>query len=196
MDNFFPDENYKIPTTSNYMKFSAPGDYTFRVLTSAVIGYEYFNRDNKPQRSRNPIDDMPDDIKVDKDGNWKVSHFWAFAVWNYEAKKIQILELTQKTIMGPMHALIKNPKWGNPKGYDITVTRKGTGLNDTEYAVVPNPHTELDPEVLDRMEALDINLDALFTGGDPLSKRDPNGTHEEVHPVAGKMTVPNGQPKF
>ena len=50
MTNFLPD-NYKIPTTSNYMKF-AEGKNTFRVLSSAITGWEYFTTENKPVRQK------------------------------------------------------------------------------------------------------------------------------------------------
>src|SRR3990167_4201981 len=116
-DNFFPTTDYKLPETSNYMKLTE-GEHTFRVLSSAIVGYMYFNNENKPIRSRTAFDEMPSDIK--KDG--RINHFWAFVVWNYEAKRIQILEITQKSIMLPIQSLVKNPKWGNPKNYDITIT--------------------------------------------------------------------------
>jgi hypothetical protein len=41
-------------------------------------------------------------------------HFWAFAVGNYEDKRVQVLPITQKTLRDAMFALMKNPKWGDP----------------------------------------------------------------------------------
>jgi hypothetical protein len=29
---------------------------------------------------------------------WPAKHFWAFVVWNFEAKQVEILEITQVTI--------------------------------------------------------------------------------------------------
>lgn len=162
-DNFFPTDDYKMPVTSNYMKF-VEGDNSFRVLSSAIVGYEYFNTDNKPVRSALPFDELPDDLK--KDG--RINHFWAFVVWNYEAKKVQILELTQKGIMKTMQSYIKNPNWGNPKEYDFIVTRTGSGL-DTEYAVTVNPKKEMSDEVKKAYESRVINLDKLFAGEDPFN---------------------------
>jgi hypothetical protein len=82
MNDFFPTEDYKIPSTSNYMKF-LEGENAFRVLSSAVVGYEYFNNESKPIRSKTPFDETPEDIKKDS----RINHFWAFAVWNYEDKR-------------------------------------------------------------------------------------------------------------
>lgn len=162
--DFFPSSDYRIPETSNYMKLTE-GEHTFRALSSAIVGYEYFTNDNKPIRSKEPFDETPNDIK--KGG--RVNHFWAFVVWNYEAKRLQILEITQKTIQSAIQALVKNPKWGNPKAYDITITRKGTGQMDTEYSVMPNPHSEIAPEVTEKYKNAKVDLNALFEGLDPFS---------------------------
>jgi hypothetical protein len=163
-NDFFPSSDYKLPETSNYMKLTE-GEHTLRVLSSAIVGYVYFNKENKPVRSRSPFDEMPTDIK--KDG--RINHFWAFVVWNYEAQRIQILEISQKTIQTQMKALIDNAKWGNPKSYDITITRKGTGLQDTEYAVMPNPHSEVDKDIVEKYTKSKINLNALYEGLDPFT---------------------------
>src|SRR3990167_34218 len=163
--DFFTSEEYKLRITSNYMKF-LEGDNTFRVLSSAIVGWEYWSVENKPVRSREPFDNMQEDIKTEKDGSNRINHFWAFVVYNYEAKKIQILQLTQRGIMKTIQGLVKNPKWGNPSGYDITVTRSGSGF-DTEYSVVPNPHSEIESGIAMQYEKININLDALYEGGDP-----------------------------
>lgn len=167
MTDFLP-KGYKEPTSSNYMKFKE-GDNTFRVLSPAITGYEYWNTSNKPVRSAMPFDEVPDDIKVDKDGKHKINYFWAFIVWNYEAEKIQILEITQKSIRAYMEGLNKNVKWGNPTGYDITVTRSGSGL-ETEYTTVASPHSKLDKAIVERYEKSNINLEALYDGADPFLK--------------------------
>jgi hypothetical protein len=162
-NGFFPVEDYKVPSTNDYLNKFAQGETTFRILSSAVIGYVYFNTENKPIRQKEPFENTPSDIK--KDGS--VKHFWACVVWNYNEERIQILEITQKSIMGPMKALIDNPKWGNPKNYDITITRKGTTMNDTEYAVMPNPQSPVEEKILKAYESKPVNLEALYKGDDP-----------------------------
>src|SRR3990167_3193057 len=167
--DFFPNEKYTLPVSSNYTKF-LEGENTFRVLSSAIVGWEYWNLENKPVRSKESFDDMPEDIKTEKDGSQRINHFWAFVVYNYEAKKIQILELTQKGIMKTIQGLVKNPKLGNPTGYDITISRSGTGL-ETEYSTVPNPHSEIGTEILMQYERMGINLDVLYEGADPFNSK-------------------------
>ena len=175
MTNFFEQTDYKMPVTSNYMKFK-DGVNTFRVLSSAIVGYEYFKDDNKPVRSRHDFDGTPG---IKKDG--EVKHFWAFAVWNYEAERIQILELTQKGIMSYMQSLINNKKWGNPTGYDITVTKTGAGLK-TEYDTMAEPHSVVDNKISEAWSKCKIDLTELYEGGDPFkpSNSQANKPAEEV----------------
>lgn len=164
MTNFLPD-NYKIPeSASGYMKFQ-PGINSIRILSSAIVGFEYFDKDNKPHRQREQFDEMPSDIK---DGG-KIKAFWAFVCYNYQNKSIQILELTQKSIMTSIKALVDNPKWGDPKNYDIAITKTGENL-DTEYSVQGEPPiSEPSKEILEALAAKYISLEALFEGADPFS---------------------------
>lgn len=165
MTEEFLKADYKVPQQSNYLRLTE-GDHTFRVMSSAIVGYQYFNQDNKPVRSREPFDDVPQDIK--KDG--RINHFWAFVVWNADDERLQIFEITQKTIMAQIKALIDNKKWGNPKTFDITITRTGAGIQDTKYSVMPNPHSEVSEVAKKQYENSTINLEALFDGTDPFKQ--------------------------
>jgi hypothetical protein len=155
MDTFLPND-YKIPETSNYMRF-IEGENPFRVLSSAITGWEYFNNEKKPVRQKEEFDVPPLDIKP----GGEIKPFWAFVVWNYNAKRVQILELTQKGIMKSIQAYVKNSKWGDPKEYDFIVTREGSGL-DTEYGVAVNPKSPAPSITIPK-----INLEALYVGADP-----------------------------
>ena len=159
MTNFLPTD-YKQPDNKDYMKFK-DGENTFRVLSSAIVGFEYWTTENKPVRSAVPFKDVPDDIKKDKDGNFTIKHFWAFLVYNQEAKRVQVLEVTQSSVQAGIKALVDNKNWGDPKGYDITVTRVGSGL-DTEYAVMPNPQSMLQLAETDDQKIQSAKLNNLF----------------------------------
>jgi hypothetical protein len=188
MTNFFSDENYKIPSTSKYMKF-LEGDNTFRVLSSAITGYEYWTVDNNPVRSKTPFDETPNIKMVKNDGNQivpsRVNHFWAFAVWNYKDECVQVLELTQKGIMEYIKSLVDNKKWGNPNGYDITVNRKGSGF-DTTYTCVAEPHSIMEDKIADAWSRSNIDLNELYTGGDPFN---PSKKEEKPDFVAPKVEI-------
>ncbi len=159
-NNFLPPD-YKQPDNSNYLKLKE-GENVFRVLSEAITGFEYWTTDNKPIRSKEPFEETPN-IKVDKEGGSRVKHFWAFIVWNYEAKKVQVALITQSTIQEGILALFNNKNWGDPKLYDLTITRSGEGL-DTSYVVQPNPHSDLPEEA---KGVTGIKLEALYKGDDP-----------------------------
>ena len=167
MNTFFKDANYKVPVSSNYLKLTE-GNHKFRILGSAIVGWEYFDNDNKPVRSREPFDETPN-IKPYS----SVNHFWFFPVYNWEAEKIQLLEIKQKTIQNQMKDYLDNSDWGTPEevgqpfGYDFTIIRKGTTKNDTEYKVITSPHKPIDEEIVKKYEEMEINLDVLFEGGNP-----------------------------
>jgi len=162
--DFFTDKDYTIPESSNFFKFKE-GDNTFRVLSSAVTGYEYWTTDNKVVRSKTEFIGTPSDIKIDKEGKSKINHFWAFMIYNYACKKIQLMTITQKGIQKYLKGLIENPKWGSPKGYDITINKTGSGF-DTEYTPTAEPHSAMNPEVLEQYSKMNIDLDAIYEGGE------------------------------
>lgn len=166
MSDFLPTE-YKIPKSpSDYMCFEE-GLNRIRILSSAVVGWEYFNKENKPVRQKEKFEELPADIK----NGGKIKPFWAFIVWNYRENRIQILELTQKTVMTAIKSLVDNPKWGDPKMYDIAITRVGTTMADTEYSTQGEPPIgEPSAEILTAFSTKYVNLEALFLGLDPFQR--------------------------
>jgi len=164
MENFLP-QDYAIPSNKGYMKLKT-GENNFRIMSPAIIGYEYWTNDNKPVRSKEMFKETPD-IKVDKFKRpTRVKHFWAFIVYNYEDRAIQILQITQSTIQEQIKAIIDNKKWGNPMMYDITINKVGEDLQ-TSYSVVPNPHSDLEKTIKDEFKSKVIDLDKLYSGENP-----------------------------
>ncbi len=183
MTNFLP-EGYKVPESqNNYMRFK-DGLNRFRVLSNAIVGYEYFNTDNKPVRSKTMFESTPG---IKETG--KVKQFWAFVVWNYGENKVQILEITQKTIMLGIQSLVENEKWGDPKQYDIAITRSGEGF-DTEYSVQGEPPiAPTTPEILEKYSTVPVNLEALFTNSNPFAENK-NVSNEEYHNPSPSNDIP------
>lgn len=171
-DGFLP-EGYEPPKqVSGYMNLEQ-GANKFLILDSAVIGWEYWSIDGKPVRVKEEPKEAPLDIRVDKDGKPEsIKHFWAFPVWNFEDKRIQVLELTQVSIMREITALVKNDDWGSPiKTYAITVTREGEKLG-TKYTTTPSPAKPMPEEVKQAWEETlkkGFDLGRLFTGGNVFS---------------------------
>lgn len=164
-DSFLP-KGYEAPVSgSSYTKLQ-DGDNVFRVLSSAITGYEYWTTENKPVRSKEAFKELPN-VKLDKEGKpQKAKHFWAFVIWNYGTKNIEILQLTQSSIQTAIANLVADEDWGDPKKYDIKVTRSGSGL-ETEYAVSPKPAKELAASIAKEYAEKKINLEALYKNENP-----------------------------
>lgn len=163
---FLP-KGYKLPESNmggGYMKL-VQGANKFRILSDAVTGFELWTDENKPVRYREYPESVPGNMRVDS----RVKSFWAFVVWNYAAQAVQILQLTQSTIMGAINDLVINSDWGEPTNYDITIARRGEGL-ETEYTVQPSPHKEVAANIAAAYKSKNINLDALFDGGNPFEE--------------------------
>lgn len=164
--NDFLPQGYEQPKgNANYMKLEK-GSNEFRILTKPIIGWLDW-KDKKPLRFR--MDNKP---SAPVDPTKPIKHFWSFIVWNYTTASIQILEITQGTIQGAINSLVNNPKWGAPYNYDISVDRKGDGM-DTEYTIMPSPKSPLANGVADAFGKKPCNIEMLFDSQDPFN---PTGT--------------------
>jgi len=161
--SFLPD-GYEVPKTSKggYMKF-LKGDNAFRILSSPVVGFENW-KNGKPIRFR-MTDTLPPASDFDND---KFKHFWGLLVWNYNDSSVNILQLTQSSIINEITALAKDEDWGDPTKYDIKVTRVGDGLS-TEYSVSPKPHKVISKQIKDQVKCMPVDLDKLFSGENPFN---------------------------
>lgn len=169
--NFLP-ENYQKPELpSNYMKI-VEGDNKVRVLSSAVVGYELWF-DGKPKRQITPF--TPEqEAKADMDTfsmkPKKQRHFWAFKVWNYEAKRPQILQITQKMIQDGINGIIMSD-WGPPFTYDLLIRKVGQ-KKETAYQVFPQKPSDFPAALQAEADKLTVDLTALFRGEDPFATKE------------------------
>lgn len=174
-DPFDAASDYNVPKgDSSFLKLEK-GETEFLPLASPVIGWEYWNVQNKPVR----IADCPDNpallpgIRAEKsdDGSvkYKVSHFWAFPVIECSTGKVKLLEITQKSIQNDIRAYAKNARWGSPvMRYTFTVNREGDKF-DTKYTVMANPLAEIPATwgmAWDDARKRGFNLQSWFNGGE------------------------------
>ena len=82
--------------TSRYPKVEKLEEWQelrIRILDKPLIWWLYFNKDNKPVRTKEQPKDVSE-AQVSK-FSWKpqVDEFWAFKVYNYETEQIEIFEV-------------------------------------------------------------------------------------------------------
>ena len=100
----------------------------------------------------------------------KAKHFWAMTVWNYNTNAIEILELVQAKMQKSIRDTSKEPEWGNPVNrYDFVITKSGRDMS-TEYSMTAIPPSTTAPEITKAYKEKPINLNALFSGGNPFEE--------------------------
>lgn len=168
---FIP-EGYTIPKLSdNYLKFTEPKT-KFRILSSPVMGYEYWTipaegeKKGVPVRNPNKFESIPANAQLDNEGKFNQKYFWALKVFNYGDNKVKVLQITQKSILDAILAYVQNEDYGDPRNYDITVSKIGEKL-ETRYTIIASPPKTSSNEVIDADLATPVNLQALLTGDNP-----------------------------
>jgi len=169
---FIPDD-YEVPEPpGKYMKLKA-GSNHFRILSPRVMtGYEGWRVEGKkqtPVRKR-----VGEGWHIGEVRDNLTRHFWIMAVWNYETRSIQVLELTQSTIQKAIRSLAKDQDWGDPTDYDLVIMAKGEKM-DREYSVLPKPIRPRDPAVTQKWQELmaaGFDLERMYDGGDPFPSTD------------------------
>lgn len=175
-DFYAEGESYDIPSDSGYMSFEE-GDNRFRILgtfrdNSAIRGTSYWKTMDgvrRPIRLKPNVPVPMNELEMNKFGELdRPRYFWALPVYNYQAKKIQILEINQKTVLEIIKKQIENPKWGDPRAYDFIVTRTEE-KGKTKYSVTNDPKEPMDPGIVQLYQDMQINTAALYDGGNPFA---------------------------
>lgn len=176
-------KNTSIPKSSGQFMKLENGNNKFRVLSDVVIGWEGW-KDGKPFRHEGDTCQIkPHQVDTDQmSGKPKINYFWAMSVWNYQDEKVQVLQLTQKTVMGPLFDLEENEDWGDLKDYDVTVTKTKEG-DRTKYSVMPSPKKQVSKEIAEAYAEAKPDLSKLFAGEYPIAEKEDGG-------VIGNDSVP------
>ncbi len=179
--NFF-NKGHEIPEKRNQFMKMAYGKNRFRFVGNPVSGFIFFGKveredgteSSKPYRRREAegefsIEEMINrNVRMKKDGEMEnQKYFIASLVYNYQKEKLQVLEFTQKSILKALKSYVESEEYGHPSGYDLTVEKKGEGLN-TDYTVVVSPPKPLSAEIEAALGEISCDLDKIFEGEYPL----------------------------
>jgi hypothetical protein len=88
-------------------------------------------------------------------GEKSLSTRYGWLVWNQDTRQPQILQQSAR-FFKQIAALAQDEEWGDPKEYDIKITRQGTGT-ETTYNVTPSSNrTSLVSEVKQQLDKIDL----------------------------------------
>jgi len=162
-------KNVEIPkSSSQFMKFE-DGKNKIRILSDAVHGWEGW-KNKKPFRHEGQICKIkPEEVDENQNGRPNINYFWAMTVWNYSKKMVQILSITQKSIMTPLLNYEQGDEWGDLKGYDIEITKHKEGDKVT-YFVSAMPPKAISKEITEALESSKVDLSKLFDGKYPMGE--------------------------
>ncbi len=177
---FTPDK-FAESQVGNYMKFE-DGQNRIRILEKPITGYVYWEDAEGNLVPKNEMagkGGKPVRVK-----SWEgltnaqrgaMKGFAAMVVWNYQAERIQILEVKQVGIMNALEALSLSKSWGDITTFDIVITKTRTGINptDVEYSVMPEPKEPVSKEIKEAYKEAHIDLEALYRGEDPFGVEKP-----------------------
>lgn len=184
INNALPDDYDKRPKGSSgrYLKL-AKGDAParFRILSlppiSGLLKWGVAPGDTKDRPVRIKLGgQFPDGYTWQANkfnpagGERKPQYFLAFPIWRYDNKQVEVWEVTQSIVQEQYEASIKHPDFGDPLGYDFTLTR--SDKNETTYLLQPSPQKPLAAAVQKAWETCQqggFDLTRLYDGGDPFS---------------------------
>jgi hypothetical protein len=94
----------------------------------------------------------------------------AIPVFNYEAGAVQVLSISQKSILRELDSISQEEDYANLTEWDFTLSKKGSGLT-TEYKLRPAPRKKGSDATItaawEEVKAAGFSLDRLLTGSNP-----------------------------
>ena len=159
-------KNTVIPRGASQFVKLQDGKNRFRFLSDIVVGWELW-KNKAPIRHEGAVCKFkPEDADLNQNGKPNINYFWAVVVYNYQDKKVQVYEITQKTIMSPLYDLEQNSDWGDLRNYDIEINKKKEG-DKTTYNVLGIPPKPASADILEAYSKSELDLSKLFEGKYP-----------------------------
>lgn len=99
-----------------------------------------------------------------------VKFFIAAPVFNYDSGSVQVMSLTQKSIIKELDAISQIDEYQDLLAWDFNLSKKGSGLL-TEYTLRPIPRKKGSQEHIDaawiEAKSAGFDISRLLTGANP-----------------------------
>ena len=159
--NTGPDKKYLAVT-----KLQEDKEYKLRFFGEGATGYEGWTVANKPLRWPLLPSEIPSNIRTDDNGAQVVKFFIAGIVWDYDQEIFRVINITQKTILDQLHKYMKDEDYGDLNGYDVTITKTGSGMQ-TKYRVLAKPPKAPSASIKEGFSELTWKINNLFQNINP-----------------------------
>ncbi|MEY4201001.1 MAG: Flavobacterium phage vB FspM lotta8 [Verrucomicrobiota bacterium] len=94
----------------------------------------------------------------------------AVPVWSYDAGAVQVMTITQKSILRELDAISQEEDYSNLTEWDFTLSKKGSGLT-TEYKLRPAPRKKGSDATIsaawEEVKSAGFDLERLLQGTNP-----------------------------
>jgi hypothetical protein len=162
------------------------GSVRFALLSEQPLeGYEAWgaNAEGQSKPFRFESEPTPEDIAVEMGeyepregrggpGTVDIKFFIAAPVYSFDSGRVQVMSLTQKSIIKELDAISQIDEYQDLLTWDFNLSKKGSGLL-TEYTLRPIPRKKGSQEHIDsawiEAKAAGFDLQRLLTGGNPFS---------------------------
>lgn len=159
--NTGPDKRYFSLT-----KMQEDKPYRIRFVGEGITGYEAWTTASKPVRWDTLPDELPANIRPDDSGKVSAKYFICGIVWDYAEDMFRVLSISQKTILESLHKYMQDEDYGPDMGYDLVLSRKGTG-KETKYNLLAKIPKPLSSKIKAEFAELDWDLTRLYSGDSP-----------------------------
>jgi hypothetical protein len=175
-------------TTNGYLNISKiDSGSSVRICLLSDEPVEYYevwgeSPDGKARPFRFAQEPTPDDIELEFAGKFTrrlnregtgfdpVKFAIALPIYNFAAEAVQVLSLTQKSVIGELDRISQTDDYADILAVDFTIGKTGSGLK-TEYKLLPVPRKKgADATIADAWSVAQSNgfdLTRILTGGNP-----------------------------
>jgi hypothetical protein len=165
-------------------KLTDGGSVRFALLSDEPLeGYECWgtSRDGQTKPFRFDFEPTPEEVAQELGdfepregrggpGTVDIKFFIAVPVYNFDSGSVQVLSLTQKSIIKELDQISQMEDYENLLEWDFNLSKKGSGLL-TEYTLRPVPRKKGAQEHIDaawlEAKASGFDISRLLTGGNP-----------------------------
>ena len=123
--------------SSDYLKLEDGKTVTIRIVSETYYKRLVTDKQGSIIDTRDFTEDMFDQAEGK---GFAVRDRFVWGVWSRDEQAAKVFECGA-SIYSQLKTLAQDPDWGDPRGYDIKITRTGTGL-DTKYAVMPGKNSD------------------------------------------------------